>query len=260
MTKKTKLELTWPGKEERPMLEPRILIEDPDKSYRAEGQGGAPGPGTFDNILIKGDNLLALKALEAEYAGKVKCVFIDPPYNTGSAFEHYEDGLEHSLWMSLIERRLVQIRNLLADDGSLWITIDDVEAHYLKVLADGVFGRSNFVASCEWQKKSSPQANAIWLSDVHDHVLVYAKEKSVWRPNKLPRSEEALARYKNKDNDPRGPWTSGDCTISLTGGQRGAQFAKTGYSPNIYELETPSGRKVSPPSGTCWRFSSDRFQ
>lgn len=143
MTKKTKLELTWPGKEERPKLEPRILIEDPDKSYRAEGSGGAHGPGTFDNMLIKGDNLLALKALEAEYAGKVKCIYIDPPYNIDAATEHYDDGLEHSLWLSLISQRLRLLKNLLADDGLLLVQIDDSEMPYLTVLLDEIFGRRN---------------------------------------------------------------------------------------------------------------------
>ncbi len=113
MSKKTKLELTWPGKEERPKLEPRILIEDPDKSYRGEGSGGTHGPGLFENMLIKGDNLLALKALEADYSGKVKCVFIDPPYNTGSAFEHYDDGVEHSLWLRLLRDRIEVFKKLL---------------------------------------------------------------------------------------------------------------------------------------------------
>jgi adenine-specific DNA-methyltransferase len=254
MAKKTKLELTWPGKDERPQLEPRILIEHPQMSYASPD-----GEGIRDNILIKGDNLLALKALEQEYAGKVKCIFIDPPYNTGSAFQHYEDGLEHSLWLRLLRDRINLLHDLLSEDGSLWITIDDAECHYLKVITDEVFGRGNFVANCVWQKKSSPQANAIWLSDSHDHVLAYAKSKNLWRPNKLPRSDAALARYKNKDSDPRGAWTSGDCTISLTGGQRGAQFARTGFSANIYSLRTPSGREVSPPPGTCWRFSQERF-
>lgn len=143
MTKKTKLELTWPGKEERPKLEPRVLIEDPDKSYRAEGPGGAQGPGTFDNILIKGDNLLALKALEAEYAGKVKCIYIDPPYNINAATEHYDDGLEHSLWLSLMSQRLRLLKNLLADDGLLLVQIDDSEMPYLTVLMDEIFGRRN---------------------------------------------------------------------------------------------------------------------
>ena len=139
MIKKTKLELTWPGKEERPKLEPRILIEHPDKSYHAATLRSDAD--IFDNVLIKGDNLLALKALEADYAGKVKCVFIDPPYNTGSAFTHYDDGLEHSLWLSLMRDRLENIRRLLSDDGSLWITVDDNEAHYLKVMCDEIFGR-----------------------------------------------------------------------------------------------------------------------
>ena len=258
MSKKQKLELTWIGKDARPKLEPRILLEDPAKSYHAKHR--VTENDLFDNQLIFGDNLLALKALEAEFTGKVKCVFIDPPYNTGSAFTHYDDGVEHSIWLSLMRDRLEIIRRLLSEDGSLWITIDDNEAHYLKVLCDEVFGRRNFVANVVWQKKASPQANAIWLSDSHDHILVYAHNKDSWRPKLLSRSEEAVARYKNPDDDERGVWTSGDCTISLTGGQRGAQYAKTGFSANIYEITTPSGRKVMPPSGTCWRFSKDRFQ
>ncbi|MGO2477283.1 MAG: DNA methyltransferase, partial [Pseudoalteromonas sp.] len=136
---KTKLELTWIGKNERKKLEPRILLEDPSKSYHASQK--VTDNDIFDNKLIFGDNLLALKALEQEYAGKVKCVFIDPPYNTGSAFEHYDDGVEHSLWLTLMRDRLEIIRNLLSDDGSLWISIDENEGHYLKVLCDEVFGR-----------------------------------------------------------------------------------------------------------------------
>jgi DNA modification methylase len=147
---KNKLELTWIGKDKRPKLEPRILLEEPDKSYHAKHR--VTDNDSFDNKLIFGDNLLALKALEQEYAGKVKCVFIDPPYNTGSAFEHYDDGLEHSIWLGLMRDRLEILRNLLADDGSLWITIDDNEAHYLKVLCDEVFGRANFVSNVIWQK------------------------------------------------------------------------------------------------------------
>lgn len=215
---KQKLELTWIGKDKRPKLEPRILLEDPEKSYHAKHR--VTENDIFDNRLIFGDNLLALKALEAEFAGKVKCVFIDPPYNTGSAFTHYDDGLEHSIWLGLMRDRLEIIKRLLSDDGSLWITIDDNECHYLKVLCDEIFGRGNFVANVVWQKKFSPQANSVWLSDSHDHVLVYAKNKEVWRPNLLPRTADADARYGNPDNDPRGPWTSGDFTISLTGGQR----------------------------------------
>lgn len=255
---KQKLELTWIGKEARPKLEPRILLEDLNKSYHAKHRVSETD--RFDNRLIFGDNLLALKALEQEFACKVKCVFIDPPYNTGSAFTHYDDGLEHSIWLGLMRDRLEIIRRLMSDDGSLWITIDDNEAHYLKVLCDEVFGRKNFISNVVWQKKFSPQANSEWLSDSHDHVLVYARNKEVWRPNLLPRTEDADSRYSNPDNDPRGPWTSGDFTISLTGGQRGAQFAKTGVSENIFELTTPSGRKLMPTKGRCWGASPKRFE
>jgi adenine-specific DNA-methyltransferase len=255
---KQKLELTWIGKEKRPQLEPRILLEDPARSYHAKQRFSDAD--IFDNRLIFGDNLLALKALEQEFAGKVKCVFIDPPYNTGSAFTHYDDGVEHSIWLGLIRDRLEIIRRLMSDDGSLWITIDDNEAHYLKVLCDEIFGRSNFISNVVWQKKFSPQANSEWLSDSHDHILVYARNKEMWRPNLLPRTADADSRYSNPDNDPRGPWTSGDFTISLTGGQRGAQFAKTGVSENIFELTTPSGRKLMPTRGRCWGASPKRFE
>jgi len=257
MSKKTKLELTWIGKENRPRLEPRILIPDDAKSHHAKHR--VTDADLFDNRLIFGDNLLALKALEQDFAGKVKCVFIDPPYNTGSAFEHYDDGVEHSLWLSLIRDRLEILRNLISNNGSIWITLDDTEAHYMKVLCDEIFGRANFVANVVWEKKYSPQNNAVWLSDSHDHILVYAKDKSIWRPNPLPRTEEMNARYRNIDKDPRGIWKAGDFTASLTGGQRGAQFARTGVSANIYEITTPSGRKVMPPPGTCWRYSQARF-
>src|SRR5690606_32724914 len=126
---------------------------------------------------------------------------IDPPYNTGSAFEHYDDGLEHSLWLSLMRERLELLKRLLAINGSLWITIDDNEAHYLKIVCDEIFGRSNFVANVIWQKKFSPQNDAKWISNSHDHILCVAKDKSIWRPNSLPRSESMDERYKNPDND-----------------------------------------------------------
>lgn len=208
--KNQKLELTWIGKDKRPKLEARILLEDAEKSYHAPTRSEQA---IFDNRLIFGDNLLALKALEQEFAGKVKCVFIDPPYNTGSAFVHYDDGLEHSIWLGLMRDRLEIIKRLLVDDGSLWITIDDNEAHYLKVLCDEVFGRGNFVSNAVWQKKYSPQNDAKWLSDNHDHILVYAKNKDIWRPNLLQRTDEAEARYKNPDNDPRGVWKATDFSV-----------------------------------------------
>lgn len=144
MNGKQKLELTWIGKEKRPKLEPRILVENPEKSYHAKQR--VSDNDLFDNRLIFGDNLLALKALEQEFTGKVKCVYIDPPYNTGRAFTHYDDGLEHSIWLSLMRDRLDIIRRLLAEDGSLWVTIDDREMPYLRVLLDEVFGRKSFVA------------------------------------------------------------------------------------------------------------------
>lgn len=147
--KKQRLELTWIGKDDRPHLEPRILLEDEELSYHASAR--VTDRDIFDNVLIRGDNLLALKALEQEYTGKVKCVFIDPPYNTGSAFEHYDDGIEHSLWLSLMRARLELLWKFLDSDGSLWITIDDTEGHYLKVLCDEICGRKNFVSTIVWE-------------------------------------------------------------------------------------------------------------
>ncbi|MBN1907010.1 MAG: site-specific DNA-methyltransferase [Deltaproteobacteria bacterium] len=239
MTNKQKLELTWIGKDEEPRLEPRILIEDPEKSY---------GDKNTQNMLIHGDNLLALKALEQDFAGKVKCIYIDPPYNTGNAFEHYDDGLEHSLWLSLIKPRLELLRNLLSNDGSLWISIDDDESHYLKVLCDEVFGRNNFVANVIWEKKFSPQNDAKWLSDSHDHILCYAKVKDFWRPYLLPRTEEMDQRYSNPDNDPRGPWTSSDLSV------------RTYTESTDYPIKTPSGRIVRPTESRCWAVNEDKFK
>lgn len=234
-----KLELTWIGKGEEPKLEPRILIENPEYSY---GDPNSP------NMLIHGDNLLALKALEQDYAGKVKCIYIDPPYNTGNAFEHYDDGVEHSLWLSLIKPRLDILRNLLSNDGSIWISIDDDESHYLKVLCDMVFGRNNFINNVIWEKKYSPQNDAKWLSDSHDHILVYAKNKEIWRPNLLPRTAEMDKRYKNPDNDPRGNWKTSDLSV------------KRETAKDIYEITTPSGRVVLPPKGRSWSVGKDKFQ
>ncbi len=198
-------------------------------------------------MLIHGDNLLALKALEQDYAGKVKCIYIDPPYNTGNAFEHYDDGVEHSQWLNLMKPRLVLLRNLLSTDGSIWISIDDDESHYLKVLCDEVFGRRNFVSNVIWEKKFSPQNDAKWLSDSHDHILVYAKNKEIWRPNLLPRTDEMDSRYKNPDNDPRGVWTSGDLLRK--------DVQKTG----LYTITTPSGKRYDPPTGRSWRMPEYRF-
>ncbi|WP_435634799.1 site-specific DNA-methyltransferase [Pseudomonas solani] len=258
MTDKPKLELTWIGKDKRPRLEPRILLEDKALSYQADVLAPAQGDllgetspqACHDNLLIQGDNLLALKALEAKYAGKVKCVFIDPPYNTGSAFTHYDDGVEHSLWLTLIRDRLEIIRNLLAEDGSLWITIDDNEAHYLKVLCDEIFGRRNFVANVVWQKKYSKQNDAKWLSISHDHMLVYAKTKNYWTPNQVSRTADQLKGYKNIDNDPRGLWQSVVYTCSKTRAER----------PNLYYgIEHPkTGKMIYPSESRVWGYDKKK--
>ena len=241
----TKLELTWIGKDARPKLEPRILLADPEKSFHAKHR--VTSADIFDNQLIFGDNLLALKALEQEYAGKVKCVFIDPPYNTGSAFAQYDDGVEHSIWLSLIRDRLEIIHRLLSDDGSLWITIDDNEAHYLKVLSDEVFGRANFVATCVWEKDKGGRGDAD-ISLSHDNILVYARDRAKWSKsrNLLPRTETQLGRFKNPDNDPRGPWRQGDDGT-----------AKSGTEKQRFPVTLPSGRTVTPPPGRYWAFSQE---
>ena len=204
MTNRLKrLELTWIGKDERPRLEPRILLEDQDVSYAKR----VSSEDLFDNRLIHGDNLLALKALEQEFTGKIKCVYIDPPYNTGSAFEHYDDGLEHSLWLSLIRSRIEILWNLLSDDGSLWVSIDDTEVAYLRVVLDEVCGRASFVACNVWQKRYSRE-NREAIGDAHEYVIVYAKDPARFKQtrNKLPLGEKQLKVYKNPNKDPNGPW------------------------------------------------------
>lgn len=199
MTKKTKLELTWPGKEERPKLEPRILIEHPEKSYHAATRREDD---VFDNMLIKGDNLLALKALEADYAGKVKCIYIDPPYNTGSAFEHYDDGVEHSLWLSMMRERLEVLRRLLSDDGSLFVQADDNEGHYLKVIGDELFGRKNFIATFLWRKVDSPNDNKVAVTPDHEFIFGYAKDIDRIKL-KQRRDESILDSYRGPDESGR---------------------------------------------------------
>ena len=210
----------------------------------------AAGDVDSQNILIQGDNLEALKALLPLYAGQVKCVFIDPPYNTRSAFSHYDDNLEHSLWLSLMYPRLELLRELLSEEGSIWVTIDDNEAHYLKVMMDEVFGRGNFVANVVWQKRISPD-NRLRLGAAHDHVFVYGKTSLIHQSfNQLEISDSRKKDFKNPDNDPRGPWASTDCT------------AQTGHAtPNqFYVLTTPSGRVIELPNNLCWRFTKERME
>lgn len=244
---KYKLELTWIGKnDERQPLEPRILIENKEYSYGEPETGVLPnGKPWKGNMLIHGDNLLALKALEQDYAGQVKCIYIDPPYNTGNAFEHYDDGVEHSIWLSLMRERLEILLNLLQPNGSIWISIDADESHYLKVLCDEVFGRRNFVDEVIWQRAYAPKT----LSRSHDTILVYTKERTEnLEFNKLPRTEEANDRYKNPDNDPRGRWKSSDLSVGPA------------VEKNIYPITTPSGRVCYPPEGYSWRLSEERLK
>lgn len=244
---KQRLELTWIGKDEGTRLEPRILLEEAEKSYHAKAL--VTDHDIFDNILIHGDNLLALKALEQEYTGKIKCAFIDPPYNTGSAFEHYDDGIEHSLWLSLMRDRIALLKRLLSEDGSLWMTIDDNEVFHLKVLCDEVFGRPNFVSSIVWAKRVSPANDAKYFSSDHDFVLVYAKNKPLWKPNRLPRTEQQNSYYKNPDNDPRGSWNS----VTYTGNKTKIE------RPNLYYpiVNPNTGEEIFPPDTLTWRYGKE---
>jgi adenine-specific DNA-methyltransferase len=205
-----------------------------------------------DNLIIQGDNLLALKALIPFYSGQAKCIFIDPPYNTQSAFEHYDDNLEHSQWLSMMYPRLVLLRDLLAADGSIWVTIDDNESHYLKVLMDEVFGRGSFVADIFWQKNHTRE-NRTDISTVHDHVLVFAKNKDTWKSvrNMLPASESQIERFTNPDDDIRGVWASLPAHAKAEKGRRKEQF---------FTITTPSGRKIDPPPGRCWLYTEPRYQ
>lgn len=238
-----KLELTWYGKENTIEVEPRLLLENKELSNCALDEN-------TENMLIHGDNLLALKALEkAGYAGKIKCIYIDPPYNTGAAFEHYDDNLEHSTWLSLMRSRLKILCNLLSDDGVIWISIDDDEQAYLKVLCDEVFGRYNFVCTVLWQKIHSLKNDAKYLSSNHDYILVYAKSKDNIKFNLLPRTEAMNERYKNPDNDPRGPWQSGDLVAN--------EERVNGY----YDVVSPiSGKVFNVPKGKHWVYSEENMK
>jgi adenine-specific DNA-methyltransferase len=197
------------------------------------------GEGATENMLIQGDNLDALKALLPYYAGQVKCIYIDPPYNTRSAFEHYDDNLEHSQWLAMIYPRLELLRELLAEEGSIWVSIDDNEGHYLKVIMDEIFGRRNFVANVIWQKRTSRENRAA-IGTSHDHILLYTKCGAIeWKDtrNLLPATGKG---YSNPDNDPRGPW-------------RSIPFSAQGFRTNqMYDIETPTGKILSPPKGRCW--------
>lgn len=264
--------LNWPGKRaalretNRPINKTLRPVRDESVDFD-----------TTRNLFIEGDNLDALKLLQETYLGKVKMIFIDPPYNTGRDFiyrdnfssdkgEHLQasgqvdeqggklvanpdsNGRFHSDWLSMMYPRLKLARNLLREDGVIFIAIDDNEQASLKKICDEIFGEENFVATIIWQKVYAPKNSAKWFSEDHDFILVVAKNKSVWQPNPLPRTEDMEARYKNYDEDPRGPWKAENMT------------ARNPYDAGIYSIQTPSGRTIDgPPTGTYWRISESRF-
>lgn len=229
--------LHWLNDEEARKTSSRI----PYRLLEADANLSA-GDADAENMLIQGDNLEALKALLPYYAGQVKCIYIDPPYNTQSAFEHYDDNLEHSTWLSTMYPRLELLRQLLREEGAIWVSIDDNEGHYLKVIMDEVFGRRNYVANIVWQKRTSPDFRAT-LGAGHENILVYAKSYEAFRPiiKKLPLSVDQQKKFKNPDNDPRGPWVSSD-------------YSAQGFRPNqMYTIKTPGGTTHKPPAGMCWK-------
>lgn len=212
-----------------------------------------------DNFFVKGDNLYALKKLQQNFKGRIKCIYIDPPFNTGKTFDHYADGLPNNIWLSMMKIRLELMRELLSEDGAIMVHIDDDEMPYLKILMDEIFlgqgkncgnrnNTGNHVATIVWQKKFAPQNDAKFFSDVHDFILIYAKNIRRFNINLLERSDEQNSRYINKDNDPRGPWTSSDLTV------------KTPNPEWIYPITLPSGRIVTPSKSRSWGFSKDRFE
>ena len=246
----------------------RPLQVDVDRSILPDTQGDSI-PLTDQNLIIHGDNLYALKALLPHYAGRVKCIYIDPPYNTGNEGWGYNDNVNnpmmqawfeknkpvdgedlerHDKWLCMMWPRLHLLRELLRNDGAIFISIDDNEVHHLRMLMDEIFGEENFVANVIWEKKYSPQNDAKWFSDNHDHVVVYGRNKQEWKRNLLPRTDVANARYTNRDNDPRGRWKSSGLDVRT-------------YMPEYdYEITTPSGRVVNPPKGTCWRVPKEKFE
>ncbi|MBK5964038.1 site-specific DNA-methyltransferase [Thiocystis minor] len=239
----------------------RPLIPQPGKSI---GEPRLDG-----NLIVHGDNLHALKALLPMYAGRVDCIFIDPPYNTGNEGWSYndnvnspmlrewldsnpvgiEDGLRHDKWLCMMWPRLRLLHELLSESGSFWMTLDDNEIHRARMMLDEIFGADNFVATCIWHKNYSPKPSAQFFSEDHDYLLIYAKDKTIWRPNLLERTDDMDARYDNPDNDTRGPWKPGDLS------------ARNYYGEGTYPITCPSGRIIpGPPSGRYWVISEAKFK
>ena len=247
MEHRGKLELTWVGKYEEHVIEPRILVEDRKKSY---------GDPRSENMLIHGDNLIALQALQQDFAGRIQCIYIDPPYNTGSAFEYYDDCVEHSIWLSLMWQRLKLLHSLLCEEGSIWISLDDSEAHYLKVMADEIFGRKNFIADVAWEKSDSPRMDAKLFSTRYDHTLVYAKniDKVIIRQIE---STSVPAHYDKTEPDGRRYYLKPLRAMN----QNDSREAR----PNLYyPLTAPDGTIVYPrrPDGSdgTWRWSAQKVE
>jgi len=222
------------------------------------GEVGPVNDRARDNLLIRGDALHALTSLaelpefSPEYLGKVKLAYLDPPFNTGQSFLHYDDALEHSVWLGMMRDRLLQVKRLLSPDGSAWVHLDDSEMAYCRVMVDEILGRENFVGTVVWEKSHSRE-NRTAISTTHDYVLVYARERSQWDKvrNRLPASDEQLARFENPDNDPRGVWASLPMHAKAEKGRRAAQF---------FDVVTPSGRVVTPPPGRCWLYTKSRYE
>ena len=260
--------LDWIGKKQ-------VINHDKEVPFRLLKRVHSLSVGESENLIIKGDNLEALKALLPYYYNKVKCIYIDPPYNTGNENWIYNDRVNspemkkwlgrvvgsegedlsrHDKWLCMMYPRLKLLRELLSDDGVIFVSIDDDEQHHLRMLMSEIFGAENFVTNIIWQKKYSPQNDAKYFSDMHDFMVVYAKHKNngngtrVWVRNLLPRTDEQDARYTNSDNDPRGDWKPSDLS------------AKRVTPKDIYEIITPSGRKVLPPRGRSWSVSKERFE
>lgn len=269
---------TWPDKDKAVIAanEPADAALRPQVE-RSSGRSGTPGAFDSANVYIEGDNLTALKLLQETYLGRVKMIYIDPPYNTGNDFVYRDrfaqreeeylqetgavgeggerlvtnpetNGRFHTDWLNMIYPRLRVARNLLSDDGVIFISIDDNEVHNLRKVCDEIFGEENFVAQLIWERAYAPKNDAKYVSNSHDYVLMYARNLQDFVIGRLPRSEDANARYKNPDNDPRGPWKPSDISV------------KTYTASCDYPITTPSGRVVNPPNGSCWRLSKEAFQ
>ncbi|MFX1263744.1 MAG: site-specific DNA-methyltransferase [Promethearchaeota archaeon] len=245
--------LSWPGKDEARELaytqSSFTLQAHPERSIEFDDA---------ENLFIEGDNLDVLKLLLPSSESRIKMIYIDPPYNTGGDFVYSDRHSQgpgasqktegpHNGWLSMMFPRLILAKRLLREDGVIFVSIDDNEVHHLRMMMNEVFGEENFITTIVWEKKSSPQNDARWFSDNHDYILLFARNKQDWRPHLLPRTAETDSRYKNPDNDPRGPWTSSDMSV------------KTYNVAYDYEITTPSGRRVKPPKGRCWGMPRNSF-